>query len=166
MAVLITTSRKPCNRTRSFCRDLATRLPHAIYQNRGKANLDDIIVLARALFCDTILVVQEMHGNPSKIEFISVHADSWQRQGYMLVQKAILSRELNSPRLSKAVDISIDAPSSVQSWLKFFVPNEEDIVPDSDLLMRVDESKKEISFYYKSSKVGPVIVYREVRLDV
>jgi U3 small nucleolar ribonucleoprotein protein IMP4 len=66
--MLITTSRKPSQRTRSFCKSLV-RVLDSSYINRGKMSLRDVLIKSSELELDKIALVSEMKGNPSKIDF-------------------------------------------------------------------------------------------------
>ncbi|GEM_PF-1736367 len=81
---LVTTSRKPSPRTRSFSRDLA-RAIGARYMTRGKANLQEVFSLD-----DRVVIVKERHGNPSLIE---VYLNARRRFAIKL-RRAMLCREL------------------------------------------------------------------------
>lgn len=83
---LITTSRKPSPRTRSFARDLARALRFD-YLTRGKANLQSIF--SGFSRYSVILIVMERHGNPSRID---VHFPEYTVN--LLLSRAILSREI------------------------------------------------------------------------
>ena len=73
--MLVSTSRKPNDRTRQFARQFA-RASCAYIKNRGKSNLDEVLVEAEKLGCDRIAIVSEQHGN---IDEISVFThDGWQ----------------------------------------------------------------------------------------
>ena len=66
--VLISTSRKPSQKTRTFCKNLS----HAFgfdYTNRGKSSLRDMLVKASQMNHDTLLLVYQIKGNPSKLTF-------------------------------------------------------------------------------------------------
>jgi U3 small nucleolar ribonucleoprotein protein IMP4 len=65
--MLITTSRKPSSRTRSFCQSLSHVL-NAEYVNRGKMSFRDVLVKASSLGFPKIAIVSQIKGNPSKIE--------------------------------------------------------------------------------------------------
>ncbi|MGB9978295.1 Brix domain-containing protein [Methanobacterium sp.] len=65
--MLITTSRKPSNRTRSFCQDLSHVL-NAKYVNRGKMSFRDALLKSATLGFQEIAIVSQIKGNPSKIE--------------------------------------------------------------------------------------------------
>ena len=66
--VLISTSRKPSQKTRTFCKNLS----HVFgfdYTNRGKSSLRDMLVKASQMNHDTLLLVYQIKGNPSKLTF-------------------------------------------------------------------------------------------------
>jgi U3 small nucleolar ribonucleoprotein protein IMP4 len=67
-SMLITTSRKPSKRTRSFCRSL-NRVLNSEYINRGKMSMRDVLLKASDLSCSRIALIHEYQGNPSKITF-------------------------------------------------------------------------------------------------
>jgi U3 small nucleolar ribonucleoprotein protein IMP4 len=66
--MLITTSRKPSQKTRTFGRALEKVFP-SIYINRGKMSLRDVFLKALDENFSTVLVIHEMKGNPSRLEF-------------------------------------------------------------------------------------------------
>lgn len=66
--MLITTSRKPSQRTRSFCKSLANVLDVKSI-NRGKMSIRDVLVKSSELGSSKIMLVSEMKGNPNKIDF-------------------------------------------------------------------------------------------------
>ena len=71
--VLISTSRKPSQKTRTFCKNLS----HAFgfdYTNRGKSSLRDMLVKASQMNHDTLLLVYQIKGNPSKLTFYDLKA--------------------------------------------------------------------------------------------
>lgn len=65
--MLITTSRKPSQRTRTFCRGLERALD-ARSVNRGKMSLRDVFLKAKEMGKDRVAVVSERDGNPNGIE--------------------------------------------------------------------------------------------------
>lgn len=66
--MLITTSRKPSQRTRSFCKSLI-RVLNSRYINRGKMSLRDVLIKSSEMGFDKTAVVSQMKGNPSRIDF-------------------------------------------------------------------------------------------------
>ncbi len=65
--MLITTSRKPSQRTRTFCRGLE-RVLKARCVNRGKMSLRDVFLKAKEMEADRVVVVSERDGNPNGME--------------------------------------------------------------------------------------------------
>ncbi|OEC87431.1 MULTISPECIES: Brix domain-containing protein [Methanobacterium] len=72
--MLITTSRKPSSRTRSFCQDLSHVL-NAKYVNRGKMSFRDVLLKSAALGFHETAVVSQIKGNPSKIEIYNENSE-------------------------------------------------------------------------------------------
>ena len=72
--MLITTSRKPSQRTRSFCKGLV-RVLNSSYINRGKMSIRDVLIKSSELGYNIIAVVSEMKGNPSRIDFQNEKGD-------------------------------------------------------------------------------------------
>ena len=68
--MLISTSRKPSQKTRKFCKTLA-RTTGSTSVNRGKMNMRELLLKALELDEINLAVVNETKGNPSKITFYS-----------------------------------------------------------------------------------------------
>ena len=68
--MLISTSRKPSQKTRKFCKNLA-RATDSTSVNRGKMNMRELLLKALELDEFNLAVVNEIKGNPSKITFYS-----------------------------------------------------------------------------------------------
>jgi len=64
--MLITTSRKPSSKTRTFCQSLSRALK-AEYINRGKMSFRDVLIKSSEF--KRFAIVSQMKGNPSRIEF-------------------------------------------------------------------------------------------------
>ncbi len=62
-SMLITSSRKPSNRTRTLCKHLATFF-NCEYVNRGKMGMGTVLHLAHD---NPLLIVGEFHGNPGSL---------------------------------------------------------------------------------------------------
>ena len=63
--MVITTSREPGNRTRSFVNELVTILPVLVKVNRGKATLLDLYDISISKKARWLVIVYEKKGNPS-----------------------------------------------------------------------------------------------------
>lgn len=68
--MLISTSRKPSQKTRKFCKNLA-RLTDSTSVNRGKMNMRELLLKALEVEEFNLAIVNEIKGNPSKITFYS-----------------------------------------------------------------------------------------------
>lgn len=63
--ILLTTSREPSYRTRSFIKDLASVLPGTIRTQRGKKTLIEVALEAKRYGAKYVMIVGEKKGNPS-----------------------------------------------------------------------------------------------------
>ena len=70
--ILLTTSRRPTRRIRTFCRDLARSIPNVVRINRGKLNLDGIAERALEFSADRVIIADRWKGGPGKIEFFQI----------------------------------------------------------------------------------------------
>lgn len=68
--MLISTSRKPSQKTRKFCKTLA-RSTDSTSVNRGKMNMRELLLKALEMDEFNLAIVNELKGNPSKITFYS-----------------------------------------------------------------------------------------------
>ncbi len=65
--ILLTTSRRPTERIRTFCRDLANSIPDAVRVNRGKMSLDGVAEKAIEVEANRVVVVDRWQGGPGRI---------------------------------------------------------------------------------------------------
>ena len=68
--MLISTSRKPSQKTRKFCKNLA-RVTDSTSVNRGKMNMRELLLKALEVDEYNLAIVNELKGNPSRISFFS-----------------------------------------------------------------------------------------------
>lgn len=68
--MLISTSRKPSSKTRAFCKNLSHALDTE-YINRGKMSMRELRLKSADIGSNSIALVYEMKGNPSKITFFN-----------------------------------------------------------------------------------------------
>ena len=102
--ILLTTSRKPSPRTRSFVKELSMTLPCVHRVNRGKKTLLELGLEALRKNIRYIIVVGERKGNPSLLRIYSVGYSI----EYRRVLKHIASIVLSGVRLSR------ESPSSTR----------------------------------------------------
>jgi U3 small nucleolar ribonucleoprotein protein IMP4 len=70
--LLLTTSRRPTPKIRTFCRDLARSIPNVVRVNRGKLSLDGIVEKTLELNANQVIIVDRWKDGPGKIEFFKV----------------------------------------------------------------------------------------------
>jgi rRNA maturation protein Rpf1 len=70
--LLLTTSRRPTPRIRTFCRDLTCSIPNVVRINRGKLSLDGIAEKTLELNANQVIIVDRWKGGPGKIEFFKI----------------------------------------------------------------------------------------------
>ncbi|WP_404806126.1 ribonucleotide-diphosphate reductase subunit beta, partial [Methanobrevibacter smithii] len=68
--MLISTSRKPSQKTRKFCKNLA-HATGSTSVNRGKSNMRELLLKALELEEHNLAIVNEIKGNPSRVTFYS-----------------------------------------------------------------------------------------------
>ncbi|RLG53207.1 MAG: hypothetical protein DRN96_00630 [Thermoproteota archaeon] len=113
--ILITTSRRPTQRIRSFIKDLARSIPNAVKRNRGKASTEDLCIEAVARGLPRVLIVERWKGNPGMLRFILAAPRLCEQIRIAFILKGItLSREigLKSRRKTDKRELIIAAPSN------------------------------------------------------
>ena len=97
--MLLTTSRRPTGRMRTFCRDLANSIPDVMRVNRGKMSLDGVAEKAIELEADRVVVVDRWRGGPGKISLFQVSSTGLKPVPPLMLIKGIrLRRDLNEGR--------------------------------------------------------------------
>ncbi|MEM1675804.1 MAG: hypothetical protein QXX35_02185 [Desulfurococcaceae archaeon] len=99
--LLITTSRKPNQRTRSFAKDLASVLPDAFKINRGKKTLLELGLECFRHRSNYLFIIGERKGNPSIIRIYRLD----KKAEYPLL-KQILIFKISSVKLSREIHSS------------------------------------------------------------
>jgi len=72
--ILLTTSRRPTERIRTLCRELAHVIPNAVRINRGKLSLGGVAEKALEFGANRVIIIDRWKGGPGKIQFF--HAGS------------------------------------------------------------------------------------------
>ncbi|GAB6147685.1 Brix domain-containing protein [Stetteria hydrogenophila] len=99
-SIIVTTSRAPSPRTRSFVKDLVAVLPGAERLTRGHLTLEELAIAARTRGADRVVVVGERRGNPSIIRVYEPTlgaASPLRNIVTFIVAGVALSRELGRP---------------------------------------------------------------------
>ena len=94
MRVLLTTSRDPSRRTRSFLNDLVTSIPHSIRFTRGKATLKDLYLIAKRRGTYGIVITFQEKANPSALVYYAVRAEGLLKKYLLKLSDVSLRREI------------------------------------------------------------------------
>jgi len=100
--ILLTTSRRPTGRLRTFCRDLANSIPDVTRVNRGKMSLDGVAEKAIMLEADWVVVVDRWHGGPGKISLFQVSSTGLKPVPPLMLIKGIRLRREFEERIRRA----------------------------------------------------------------
>ena len=96
---MLTTSRNPSQRTRSFIRDLVRVIPWSFHFTRGSCSLKDLADELENLGINRLLILHEKKGNPSLMKFYKLVDGILSERDYRVRIKGItLARELNRGR--------------------------------------------------------------------
>ncbi|NHJ85269.1 MAG: hypothetical protein FK734_07390 [Asgard group archaeon] len=96
---VLTTSRKPSQRTRSFVRDLVRVIPWSFHFTRGTCSLKDLADELAILGINRLLILHEKKGNPSLMKFYKLTDNKLLERDYRVRIKGIsLARELKRGR--------------------------------------------------------------------
>lgn len=96
---VITTSRKPGQRTRSFIRDLIWVIPWSFHFTRGSCSLNDLADEMTILGINRSIIIHEKKGNPSFVKFYKLEDEKLIERDYRIRLRGIsLARELKRGR--------------------------------------------------------------------
>ncbi|MCD6410103.1 MAG: hypothetical protein J7L98_07250 [Candidatus Verstraetearchaeota archaeon] len=154
MPFLLTTSRRPAQRVRSFCNDIVHISPKTfLKQNRGKRNLAELAVEIYDKNLDGMILVSTSKGNPGKIDFYTiVGGGKLRRLLAMIIGGVKLLREMpyKAPRIpfrklyvayiepqEELVTLATSLSKALKAPLiNLFAP------PDNGAVIRVEPSRK------------------------
>ena len=95
--ILLTTSRRPTGRIRTFCRDLANSIPDAVRVNRGKMSLYGIAEKAIEVEADKAVVIDRWQGGPGRISLYRLGSTGLESVPPLMMIKGIrLRREFEN----------------------------------------------------------------------
>ena len=111
--ILLTTSRRPTGRIRTFCRDLVNSIPDVVRVNRGKMSQDGVAEKAIELEADQIVVIDRWHGGPGKINLFQLSTGLKPVPPLMLMSGIHLRRELKEgTRCARSSVITVEPEDS------------------------------------------------------
>ncbi len=165
MKYLLTTSRKPSQRTRTFLKDLASILPNSERLSRGKTSVELLGSIASDMGVKRVLIVKEKNGNPHAIEVYSVQGVDLVPLGTIVLSGLTLSSETGR-RVYNVRSVCIDE-RAIDEETKHVIESLKELLDlsgckgDEDLVMSVERDERgfEVAFRPSGSnlRVGPVI---------
>lgn len=79
--MLISTSRRPSTRTRSFVKELLGVIPLSFQVTRGKKSIEELKDIAVLKGCRRLMIVESKDGNPSALSFMHIDKKDWKWLG-------------------------------------------------------------------------------------
>lgn len=110
--ILITTSRRPTRRIRTFCNDLARCIPNSKRINRGKLSREGLAEKAFELDADRVIIVDRWKGGPGKIELFNVEESLVGVVPLIYIRGIKLQREMGFPKSRSFDSLTITASYS------------------------------------------------------
>jgi U3 small nucleolar ribonucleoprotein protein IMP4 len=155
--MIITTSRKPSQRTRSFVNDLARALNIKVL-SRGKTPLNSILEEYKKL-----ILVEEYKGNPGKIKLYDTNKNII----ISMLISAKLQREVCGEETANADgELNLVFSGNTKEHKHLFCEFFKDLVSsDSNFKMSFEGSNSDknlfyIQFYEQNRKIGPLIIVK------
>jgi len=108
---LLTTSRNPTTRIRTFCRDFARVMPNIAYVNRGKMSKDDVAEKAIEYDADRVVINDRGQGGVGVLRLFTVTETGLTEASPKIHFAAKLQKEFGVPNVEPAVLISVQASS-------------------------------------------------------
>ena len=164
--MILTTSRKPSQRTRSFARDLERTL-NLPYVQRGKLSLKDIFEIDKH-----VLLIGEFKANPGTLVVYDVENEK-RLSSFISVK---LQREICGEKIYNDDGIRIRISKELkddEEFQKYYEIYDEflfqhlNIDEDSDITLRLEKDPKylfAIQFYKGRVKIGPLIRVKSIKL--
>lgn len=156
-AILVTTSHKPSQRTRSFIKDLSMVLPCSVTVNRGKKTLEELGIEAYRHKARYIFITGERRGNPSIIRIY--HVDTYQK---IPMVKHIASIIIKGVKLSRENPEAMRAYNPVTIKIDYMKCISDQCFRLSDLFYSIyeeiiDEEKPEITLLLEEKNKGRIL---------
>ena len=173
--ILLTTSRRPTNLLRAFCRDLANSIPYLLRVNRGKMSIDDLTTRAIEFEADRIILVDRWSRGFGKISFFFVGSNGLNFfPPMMFISEINLRQEFNEGRRrfhSSVITIKREDSKELKrigdQLSSFFkLPISVDKVSkkhDTSIHLAFNSSKKlQFKFLKGMVEIGPRVTFSEI----
>lgn len=114
--ILLTTSRRPTEIIRAFCRDLANSIPDTVRVNRGKMGLYGVAEKAIELEAERVVVVDRWRWGSGKINLFRVSSTGLEPvPPVLLIRKLRLRREFKKgPGHAQSSAITLEPEDSIE----------------------------------------------------
>lgn len=174
--ILLTTSRSPTPKIRTFCNDLTRVIPSVVRVNRGKMSMGEVAEKALEYGADRVVIVDRWQGGPGKIEFFHIGTEGLVPASPVLHVAGIrLQREFAPVRLKpvhslviiQSADNSMEIANSLSKFFNVPVLFEKEELSKYQVAMRIlhDATRRvQITFMLLPQKVevGPRITLGRV----
>lgn len=107
--IMLTTSRRPTNRIRTFCNELARCVPNCVRVNRGKLSREGVAEKALEIEANRVVIVNRWKGGPGKIELFKVDGELVGLPPLVYVRGIKLQREFDKSRMKPFNSIAVAA---------------------------------------------------------
>jgi U3 small nucleolar ribonucleoprotein protein IMP4 len=172
--VIVTTSRRPSPRSRSFAKDLVSVLPGGVRLTRGHSSYVDLAREALKVGADRVVVIGEWRGNPGVMRVYEPTGDLGLRHIVAMVVLGVkLSREsgASKPVNPKFLVVEADGSAIAEEFSEAFVrafharlraPGDvRDCVIARLEGLTVDSVR--LTFYWRGAPAGPQVRLRKPR---
>ncbi|MHC1605083.1 MAG: Brix domain-containing protein [Candidatus Methanofastidiosia archaeon] len=161
--MLITTSRRTSQRTRTFCRELASVFPFCEYVTRGKKSIKEVTDYAFRKGHSVVMLVESRDGNPSRLSLVAAGSSLEWLDFFRIGVKT--RKDMNIkwrvPPLSEGVSVGIKSnlsPTVNERIMRAFEVCEEDSfvkvwLREAENGFRIDFLREDVS----NEPVGPQI---------
>jgi len=174
--ILLTTSRNPTSRIRTFCNDLTRIIPNIVRVNRGKMSMHEVAEKALEQGADRVVIVDRWQGGPGRIEFFHVGTAGLVHVAPILYVAGIrLQREFAPTKLkpehslviTQLIDNSIEIVDSLSKFFNVPFLSENEAFSKYPVTMQISHDatgRVQITFMLLPQKIeiGPRITIRRV----
>jgi rRNA maturation protein Rpf1 len=116
--ILLTTSREPTDKIRTFCNDIAHSIPNVIRINRGKLSLDGVTEKALDLNADRIVIVDRWKDGFANIRFFRTNISGLTPLPPLINIASVRLRREFKTKTKPITSLAIIMPSEVSSVAK------------------------------------------------
>ena len=164
--MILTTSRKPSQRTRSFVRDLE-RILNLPYVQRGKLSLKELFKMDKH-----ILLIGEFKANPGMLVVYDVENERMLSSFVSVkLQREICGEKIHNDdgiriRISKELKDNEEFQKHYEIYDEFLFQH-LNVNEDSDITLRLEKDPKYLfamQFYKGRVKIGPLIRVKSIKL--